>query len=287
MTASDHAPGQIERVKLYYDRNTARFQRRGEGGAAIHRGVWAPGVATHEQAFHYVEDRVLALVADRERPRVVDLGCGVGGSLIHLAARRPDLVGEGITISPAQVDVATTLLLEAGVADRVRVREGDFLAPPDDLAGADAALSIEAFVHGPDPASYFRAAAGLLRPGGVLVLCDDVLTAAGAAAAPRGARRVEEYRTGWRVASLLTVDEIGRLAAGAGLVPLSDDDLTPYVALHRPRDRGLRLLVAAARPLRLHGEHWWSLAGGDALRHCLATGLMQYRLLVFRRPAEA
>ena len=66
------------------------------------------------------------------------------------------------------------------------MREGDFLAPPDDLTGADLVFSIEAFVHGPDPAAYFRAAAGLLRPGGLLALCDDLLTPAGVAAPPRG-----------------------------------------------------------------------------------------------------
>ena len=64
---------------------------------------------------------------------------------------------------------AADLVAAAGLGDRVRVREGDFLAPPADLAGADLVFSVEAFVHGPDPAAYFRAAAGLLRPGGLLV----------------------------------------------------------------------------------------------------------------------
>src|SRR5205085_279089 len=114
------------------------------------------------QAFHYVEDRLRSLVAGVEQPRVVDLGCGVGGSLMHFALRRPDLVGVGITISSAQVGAAAALVVQAGVADRIGVREGDFRAPPGDFAGADAALSIEAFVHGPDPAAYFRAAAGVL-----------------------------------------------------------------------------------------------------------------------------
>ena len=136
------------------------------------------GRAHARGAFHHVDDVVLSLLADAPAPRVVDLGCGVGGSLVHLAAQRADLVGEGITISPAQVTAAATLIERAGLASRVRVREGDFAAPPADLAGADLALSIEAFVHGPDPAAYLRAAAGLLRPGGLLVLCDDLLTVA-------------------------------------------------------------------------------------------------------------
>ena len=124
-------------------------------------------------------------------------------------------------------------------------------------------------------------------PAACSAVCDDVLTAAGATASPRDAQRIEEFRAGWRISSLLTVDEIGRHAAGAGLTLVGDDDLTPYLALHRPRDRVVRLLVAATRPLPLRGEYWWSLAGGDALRHCLATGLFGYRLLLFRRSAEA
>ena len=186
MTPPDDRPVQVEGVRRFYDRNTARFRRLGEGGASIHRAVWAPGVSTRAAAFHHVDDVVLSLLADEPAPRVVDLGCGVGGSLVHLAARRADLVGEGITISPAQVAAAATLIARAGLAARVRVREGDFVAPPADLAGADLALSIEAFVHGPDPAAYFRAAAGLLRPGGLLVVCDDVLTARGARPSAQG-----------------------------------------------------------------------------------------------------
>jgi SAM-dependent methyltransferase len=285
MTAYEDAPGQVERVKRYYDRNTAQFRRLGEGGASIHRAVWAPGSATLEQAVHHADDAVLSLLQGVERPRVVDLGCGVGGSLIHLARCRPDLVGEGITISPAQAQLAVALVAEAGVGDRVRVREADFVTPPADLTGADAALSIEAFVHGPDPAGYFRAAAGVLAPGGVLVVCDDVLTAAGATAAGGEARRIAEFRTGWRLASLLPVEELTGHAAVAGLVPVGDEDLTPYLRLQRPRDRWLRLMVASTRPLRFRSEYWGSLAGGDALRFCLERGLVSYRLLVFRRSA--
>ena len=51
MGTEEDASGQVERVKRFYDRNTARFQRLGEGGTSIHRAVWAPGVATLEEAF--------------------------------------------------------------------------------------------------------------------------------------------------------------------------------------------------------------------------------------------
>ena len=82
-------------VQRYYDRHTAAFLRYGQGGGAgaIHRAVWGPGVETREAAFHYVEDRIVdqlrATLPAAAQPSVLDLGCGVGGSLCHLAERLP------------------------------------------------------------------------------------------------------------------------------------------------------------------------------------------------------
>ncbi len=286
---TEETSAQVDRVRAFYDRNTARFERLGQGGASIHRAVWGPAVRDRDEAFHHVEDRLLELLAETPDPVVVDLGCGVGGSLLHLAGRRPDLRGEGITLSPAQAQRAAELLADAGLDDRVRCREGDFLDPPADLDGtADLVLSIEAFLHGPDPAGYFRAAARLLRPGGRLAICDDVLTDAGAAADDDAARRLTDFRDGWRVGSLVTVPELVRLAGDAGLALVSDDDLTPYLELRRPRDRAISAALALARgPLRLRGEYGRMLVGGDALQRCLTDGLLDYRLLVLARVDDA
>jgi tocopherol O-methyltransferase len=284
--------GQAERVRRFYDRNAARFERLGQGGASMHRAVWAPGVTGRAAAFHHAEELLLQALPDGtgRPPRVVDLGCGVGASLLHLAGRHPDLTGEGLTISPAQAARAAELVGSAGLEGRVRCRVGDFLAPPADLrgpdaAGADLVYSIEAFVHGPDPAAYFRAAAGLLRPGGRLAVVDDVLAAPADRLTGRDARLVERFRAGWRVESLLPVDRLVTLASDAGLVLVQDRDLTPYLELRRPRDRALTALLAVARPV-LCGEYWRSLDGGDALQHALLRGLLTYRFLLWERPAD-
>jgi SAM-dependent methyltransferase len=283
MTSDADAARHTDGVRRYYDGNTARFERLGQGGAAIRRAVWGPGIADRTAAFHYVDDLILdRLPTTTTRPLVVDLGCGVGASLIYLAGR-VDLVGEGLTISSAQADRAARLVAAAGAADRVRCREGDYLRPPFDLAEADLAFSVEAFVHGPDPGRYFEAAARVLRPGGALVICDDFLGGHAERPPPAAARWIREFRVGWRIGSLVTAARACDLAIAAGFAPVADIDLTPYLEVRRPRDRWVELLATLARPLRLKGDYWRSLTGGSALQRALRTGWVDYRFLVFER----
>ena len=49
-------------IKRYYDRHTASFVRYGQGRASIHRAVWGPATQTQDQAFHYVDDQIAAMV---------------------------------------------------------------------------------------------------------------------------------------------------------------------------------------------------------------------------------
>lgn len=284
MTPESDTAERADRVRRYYDTNAAAFERLGQGGASIHRAVWGPGVATRADAFHHVDELILdALPPDIAKPTIVDLGCGLGASLLYLAGQI-DMTGEGITISPLQAARAAQIIAHAGASDRVRCREGNYLAVPDDLAGkADLTFSIEAFLHSPDADRYFHEAARTLRPGGKLVLCDDFLVSAQPPASPRAARWLAEFRAGWHAHSLLTVDQVGTLAAAHGLTLLRDLDLTAHLELRRPRDRAISVLVALGRAFRPTGHYWQSLVGGNALQLALLNGLLSYRFLELRR----
>jgi cyclopropane fatty-acyl-phospholipid synthase-like methyltransferase len=279
-----------EDVRRYYDHNSRHFERFGQGGASFHRAVWGPGVATRAAAFHHVDDLILAELRSLAPanadggPRVLDLGCGVGASLLHLAARLP-IDGHGITISARQAERAAALAAVSPTAGRVNCRHGDYLSLPADLAARDIdlAFAIESFVHSPDPARFFCSAAQALRSGGKLLVCDDFLTSAAPPARVHHRRWLDDFRHGWRVGSLLTADAAAVLAAVEGLVLTTSVDLTPHLELRRPRDRATGLLLALLRPFRPRGEYWRGLRGGHALQLGLGAGLLQYRLLTFQR----
>ena len=269
-------------VRRYYDEQTPAFVAYGQGGGegAIHRAVWGPGVSTREQSFHYVEDRILEwLPALGTAPHVVDLGCGVGGSLCYMAERSL-LRGTGVTLSPVQAQLAAEYIRARGLADRVTCLEGDYTRLPAGLAPADLAMAIESFVHGPAPDRFFAEAARLIRSGGLLVICDDLRLPT---SDPDAARTLDRFARGWHINSLLTRDTLDRLAREAGFVPEGTTDLTPWLELGRPRDRVMAALVAMFGWLPLDTPRWGMLAGGSALQTCLRRGWIGYDLMRFRR----
>jgi SAM-dependent methyltransferase len=279
------------RIARYYDRSTRRFLHMGQSGAAlaIHRPLWPAGTTSPEAA----ADHVNALVADaaegalgRAPSHAVDLGCGVGGTLLHLARRWPDTALTGLTLSPGQTALARRFAAGRGLADRCRFLAADFLDPSDGIAAADLAVAIESAVHAPSAAAFARAAAARLRPGGVLVVVDDMLARTEADLAPRHAALVAQFRRGWHLGHVATADETIAAAGRAGLAPCAAHDLTGLLRLDRLRDRLLRPIGPLAARLRLESVPLFAnMIGGNALTCAYRAGIMRYRLLAFRKAA--
>lgn len=270
---------QADSVADYYDRNTRWFVRvgRSRDAGGIHRELWGEGVDNAVDAVLYANRLVAEHLDDDPAFRVVDLGCGIGGSVCWLMERHSGSA-VGLTISSAQVGLATQRAAERGLDNRCTFVEADFTDPPD-LGTFDLAFAIEAFVHSPHPDAFFVGAAQLVKPGGTLTIVDDFL----APQASEKSRFVHRFREGWHATSLSTVGQVVDAAERAGFQLVSDRDLTPLVALGRWRDRWVAFWVAALSWAPIRHPYWSSLVGGDALQTCLRRGLVTYRQVTFRR----
>src|SRR5262249_24908525 len=141
-----------------------------------------------------------------------------------------------------------------GLAPRLQCVHSDMFALSDATAKVQLALSIEAFLHSPDPRAYFELAARFVAPGGTIAVCDDFLTERARGPLQRREQRVlDEFREGWLAASLVTEREADALAEQAGFHKLRSLDLTPHLELRRPRDHAIAWLVALGRHLPLRG----------------------------------
>jgi cyclopropane-fatty-acyl-phospholipid synthase len=101
--------------------------------------------------------------------RLLDIGCGWGGLVIH-AALLHGVDATGITLSRPQAELANERIRQAGVSDRCRVEFRDYrdVGEPGDF---DKLVSVGMFEHVGESrlAEYFGRAFRLLRPGGVFL----------------------------------------------------------------------------------------------------------------------
>ena len=274
---------QNDQVRHYYDRNTRRFLAHGEGGKefAIRRSVWAPEVANREEAMQYVNRKILGEMAEIDAQGVVDLGCGVGGSILYLASRKPATY-TGVTLSPVQADIGRELLEDL---ESATIRSGDLsseefwsaLNHPIDLA-----FAVESLVHVPNIEPLFEAAARRMTAKSRFVIMDDFL-AEREPESKQERRWLREFRDGWRAAGLRRVSALEGVAAGHGFTLVRADNFTPYLELDRPRDIAARIFIDLFRWWPGRGAWFSNLYGGNALQLCLKHGVVRYRYLVLER----
>jgi SAM-dependent methyltransferase len=227
---------------------------------------------------HAVNDRLLAAARLPRQPRVLDAGCGFGGTILRWAAQIGGTY-DGLTLSRVQLRVARREARRRGLAERCRFHLRSFDAPIDGTY--DAIVAIETLVHAPDFARAVANLAGALAPGGALLIVEDIPSGE---VAPHDAELLARH---WSCPRLPSEADYVAAFAHAGLTIEHEDDLTQYV---RARDlatidrleqrdaRRLRLLpIAPARAIL------GAYLGGYAIERLYAMGRMRYRLFVARR----
>ncbi|MGH9277994.1 MAG: SAM-dependent methyltransferase [Acidimicrobiales bacterium] len=246
----------------------------------MHKRLHAEPNGRRTAGVEYVNDRVLDAAGLGAGAHVLDAGCGFGGTVFHWHGR----IGgryEGVTISPVQHRIAVREARRRGIgaACRFRVQSYD-----DPLGGGfDAVVAIESLIHSSDLGHTVANLAAALRPGGTLLVLDDMATGDLDSRRPREAGLL---RTHWGCGRYPTEHDYREAITSAGLRLTGDEDLSP---LMRPRPDGdLDRLEAtyarlhrtlAVRPVRTVVS---AFLGGIALERLHASGDVRYRLLVAR-----
>lgn len=256
MTGSDQAPeGQptsslTEAIVGYYDETWIDYRVLwlNRDNLAVHFGYTDESTRGHTDALKNM-NRVLAdRVTVQPGERVLDAGCGVGGSSLWLAAQRNAEV-VGITLVARQVAMARSYAAQRGLSDRVRFEQADFTATPFPDESFDVVWAVESLCHAPDKAAFYREAARLLRPGGRVVMADFVRVAR--PLDPTGEKLLREWLDGWAVPDIDTSSEhLGHLAA-VGFTEPRLDDVTAHT---RPSLRRLYRMAYWTYPLAVFGR---------------------------------
>lgn len=277
---------QLARVQRYYrwlDR-WVRWSRAvrpwsGFDSLTVHRLLTDP--ATGENGPLVLHRLMLEGLPLPPSPRVLDAGCGYGGTAFDL---QPKIGGLwlGVTISPIQLRRAKAEAARRGLSAQIRFERRSYDAP---LAGPfDLVIAIESMVHSADPAATVANLAAHLAPGGHFVLVDDMPVDD----APDALQDdIEEAKRMWRCPVMPTERGWRAAFAAASLEVVRSGDFSALVH-HRPVQE-MTTMIERDRPrARLLG--WLGLGiipeaniGGLLLERLAVQGAMQYRLLVGRK----
>ena len=168
--------------------------------------------------------------------RILDLGCGTGRQTLTLARLAPEATILGVDLLPPMVASARERIAAAGLAPRVRVREGSML----DAALASERASLiwsEGAIYNVGVERGLRAWSGYLSPGGCIAFTELSWLSA---ARPEAALRF------WQAAypAMRGVDENLAAIAACGYAPLAHftlpaSDWWAYYEPLEPRRRSL------------------------------------------------
>jgi cyclopropane fatty-acyl-phospholipid synthase-like methyltransferase len=202
----------------------------------MHFGYYRPGLnpLRREAMLEQMNAEVLARLqlGDTSKPRLLDLGCGLGATLRSIARRLPQVQLLGLTRVPWQVERARALNEAAGCSERVRVIEGDYEDTILPSASYDGAYALESscHAHGADKCALLTEAYRLLRPGGRLVVADGFLSTGpfGSALQQRIYRTLCEC---WVIEELAQLDRFTARLRQLGFTDITVEHLQMRVAL--------------------------------------------------------
>lgn len=193
---------------------------------ALHYGYYEKGVTNHAAAVAN-KNRVLAdMVNIQSTDKVLDAGCGVGGSAIWLAKNRGCKV-VGISLSKGQVKDATDFAEQRNVAQKATFQKADFTQTPFESASFDVVWAIESVCHAEEKSTFFKEAYRLLRPGGRLVINDFFRTDRPFSNAQE--ELLQSWLHGWAMPDIDTPGEHSAHAKQAGFKNVEYTDITPHV----------------------------------------------------------
>lgn len=115
--------------------------------------------------------RALKMIPLKPGMRVLDAGCGLGGTVRVLASERGCLV-TGIDLTPQFVDVARALTARMGLAEQCEFRVGSVTQMPFADAAFDAAVTFHVAMNVRDRGSFYAELARVMRPDAPLCVFD-------------------------------------------------------------------------------------------------------------------
>jgi tocopherol O-methyltransferase len=178
---------------------------------AIHYGYWDAAVKSFPQSLLRMNEVMMETANIKSTDRILDAGCGVGGSSIFMASVLGCNV-TGITLSERQVQQATANAKQKGVEQLVDFKAMNYCSTDFPDASFDVVWGCESICYADTKEQFIKEAYRLLKPGGRLVVADGFVTDF----ANNDNPIIRQWLDGWQVNYLETSERFQNFMKQAG-----------------------------------------------------------------------
>ena len=244
-------------------------------GEHIHHGYWHG-----EESAAEAQENLIRELARRARiaegDRVLDVGCGLGGSAMYLA-REYDVMVKGISLSPKQVSAARDQARQRGLLGRTNFEVQDAHHLERDPAFYEVIWVVECSEHLFDKPAFIAECARHLAPGGRLAICAWLV---GEHLDYEQEKLVDAVRVGMLCPSFGTLDDYSKWMRDSGLLVETAEDITEQVKRTWTVCRPFLKSPLVKTLLTAGGD---KLSAFSAIDDAYRTGAMSYGMFVASR----
>ncbi len=255
-------------------------------GRHVHFGYWSdPALAQntnddYAQAAEQLTQELIGISRVSPGDRVLDVGCGFGGTLASVNERYQNMRLVGLNLEMRQLERAPHVIGPTH-SNSLALCQGDACALPFGSGTLDRVLAVECIFHFPSRERFLREAFRVLRPGGIIALSDFVpfQPFRPLARAATESSALSRFQYFGRCNLNWTKRDYRQLVREIGYQPLTERNVTRNIL---PTYRYLKSLLtreAAIEGITDSVTHFM-----DALRLLGALGLLSYYFMAFRKP---
>eukprot|EP00271_Cylindrocystis_brebissonii_P011003 TRINITY_DN2763_c0_g1_i1.p1 TRINITY_DN2763_c0_g1~~TRINITY_DN2763_c0_g1_i1.p1 ORF type:complete len:312 (+),score=46.76 TRINITY_DN2763_c0_g1_i1:53-988(+) len=284
-----------EGIAHFYDQSSPLWEDM--WGEHMHHGFYPPGVKVdHRKAQVDMIEKTLAWAeisddAEAKPRKIVDVGCGIGGSARHLARKYgPEATVKAITLSPVQAARGNAICQEQGLATQVTLQVADALNQPFPDGNFDLVWSMESGEHMPDKPIFVGELARVAAPGGRIIVvtwCHRNLEAGETELKPDELAFLDQVCKAYYLPAWCSGDDYVKMMNKAGLENVRAADWTEYVTPFWPA------VVASAMSIKgvigLIRTGWTTIKGALAMFLMVRgyrRGLIKFVIVTAQKPLQ-
>ncbi len=227
-TEPSHKKKDIDDIIAYYDQTwfDYRLLWLNNNNRAVHFGFYDKTTASHQEALVNM-NRVLAeTVKIQSDDRVLDAGCGQGGSATWIAENTGATV-VGITPVESQIKTARAYIELKGLSEKVTIKLGDYIETGFPDESFDVVWACESVCHAEQKHDFYWEAYRLLKPGGRLVMAEYMRTPS--SYQPDGGKLLGQWLRGWAINDIDSADLHRQYAVETGFCNIRIGDVTENI----------------------------------------------------------